>query len=653
MKITQRIFAILLALAITLSGRVSLSLAASTPKATKALTITVGKKKSIQVKGPNILSKAFKSSNTKIATVNKKGIVTAKKAGNCKITVTIKYRKTKKAKKSVKKVLTTKVTVKKVPAPDSSTSGKNAKDVAALKGIIQSQNNAGANLDDNLDSWQYIWSPDGRLTHIDWGYCNLTGRLSLASLPKLTDLACYGNELTSLDLSKNTALTGLYCYSNRLSSLNLSNNPSLQEVYCYNNKITSLDLSGNRLLKEIICDQNVSLSGAPDSCKISYYDPEPTETPTKTPDMKPTQAPITPPTNLPVPTPVNTPTLKPIIPPTAAPTAAPSVKPPFSPATGGNFDSLKSYITKSGKTNSNGNKYILYTDSDGIEYRITYDSTNKAFDFSILYQAALADGTEAIDVLVMTVKEIDLKNGDLECVVIYSSGSYANLTATAELDTLTSDSSFRWKLVESDGGSYETWRDLADVTYQLAYSGWNKLLTQTMGITMEELTSDTSPVSPTVTNFNSLKSYILSNGTKTNAGDVLVSYVDSNNIIYGIGYNASSRNFYFVMVYETTSGEDSVEDDMLLTIKEDDLEKGILDCSVTFSSGAYADLSTEAYIDSINRSSQFNWTLNHSNSGSYDYWRDLADLTFQLAYQGWNEALGNLTNLSLTDLGFH
>lgn len=106
--------------------------AASTPTVAKSLTIMAGKKKTIKVKGTFIKSKAFKSSKTKIATVSKKGVVTAKKAGNCKITVTVKYRKKKNAKKLFSKKLTCKVTVKSasvtptpaaeqtaVPTPDS------------------------------------------------------------------------------------------------------------------------------------------------------------------------------------------------------------------------------------------------------------------------------------------------------------------------------------------------------------------------------------------------------------------------------------------------------------------------------------------------------------------------------------------------------
>ena len=59
----------------------------------------MGGKKTIKVKGDFIKSKTFKSLKAKIASVNKKGVVTAKKAGKCKIFAFVEYRKKKNAKK--------------------------------------------------------------------------------------------------------------------------------------------------------------------------------------------------------------------------------------------------------------------------------------------------------------------------------------------------------------------------------------------------------------------------------------------------------------------------------------------------------------------------------------------------------------------------
>ena len=108
--------------------------AAGAPKLkVKKLTITKGKSKTIKVTGKRIKSKKFKSSRKSIATVSKKGKVKAKKAGTCKIKVTVKYRKTKKANKlSTKKLTCTVKVVKEVSRPSKiAISDQFAKQVAA------------------------------------------------------------------------------------------------------------------------------------------------------------------------------------------------------------------------------------------------------------------------------------------------------------------------------------------------------------------------------------------------------------------------------------------------------------------------------------------------------------------------------------------
>jgi hypothetical protein len=49
---------------------------------------------------------------------------------------------------------------------------------------------------------------------------NLTG---IEAFTALFTLYCWGNQLSSLDVSQNTALTQLYCYSNQLTSLDVRN----------------------------------------------------------------------------------------------------------------------------------------------------------------------------------------------------------------------------------------------------------------------------------------------------------------------------------------------------------------------------------------------------------------------------------------------
>ena len=69
----------------------------------------------------------------------------------------------------------------------------------------------------------------------------------------LETLKCWDNELTGLDLSKNTALKDLQCSNSKLPSLDLSQNPNLTQLYCGRNPLTTLDLSKNAKLKVLDC----------------------------------------------------------------------------------------------------------------------------------------------------------------------------------------------------------------------------------------------------------------------------------------------------------------------------------------------------------------------------------------------------------------
>ena len=89
-------------------------------------------------------------------------------------------------------------------------------------------------------------------------YCyeNQLTSLDLSKNSALTELFCYDNKLTSLDVSKNTALTTLSCHSNQLTNLDVSKNTALTMLYCYDNKLTSLDLTNNKALTTLWCYLN-------------------------------------------------------------------------------------------------------------------------------------------------------------------------------------------------------------------------------------------------------------------------------------------------------------------------------------------------------------------------------------------------------------
>ena len=98
-------------------------------------------------------------------------------------------------------------------------------------------------------------SKNTSLTDLDCSYNDLTA-LDVSKNTSLTDLNCYNNRLTALDVSKNTSLTDLNCYNNRLTALDVSKNTSLTDLNCYNNRLTALDVSQNTSLTDLNCYNN-------------------------------------------------------------------------------------------------------------------------------------------------------------------------------------------------------------------------------------------------------------------------------------------------------------------------------------------------------------------------------------------------------------
>ena len=97
-----------------------------------------------------------------------------------------------------------------------------------------------------MENLSYIWVDE-------MGISSLKG---IEFLTALTYLSCKNNQLTSLDLSKNTALTGLSCGNNQLTSLDLSKNTALTTLSCDNNQLTTLDVSKNTALTTLYCNNN-------------------------------------------------------------------------------------------------------------------------------------------------------------------------------------------------------------------------------------------------------------------------------------------------------------------------------------------------------------------------------------------------------------
>ena len=78
----------------------------------------------------------------------------------------------------------------------------------------------------------------------------------------VTVLACAENQLTVLDVSKNTALTELWCADNKPAALDVSKNTALTDLYCDGNQLTALDVSKNTDLTSLWCGENQLTAGA-------------------------------------------------------------------------------------------------------------------------------------------------------------------------------------------------------------------------------------------------------------------------------------------------------------------------------------------------------------------------------------------------------
>jgi predicted Zn-dependent protease len=98
-------------------------------------------------------------------------------------------------------------------------------------------------------------SNNTQLTHLICG-SNLLKSLNVSKNTQLIFLRCFNNQLTSLDLSKNTQLTSLMCFDNQLTNLDLSKNTQLTSLWCPTNQLTNLDLSKNTQLTSLMCFDN-------------------------------------------------------------------------------------------------------------------------------------------------------------------------------------------------------------------------------------------------------------------------------------------------------------------------------------------------------------------------------------------------------------
>ena len=109
------------------------------------------------------------------------------------------------------------------------------------------------------------------LTYLDCSWNQLTA-LDVTKNTALTGLSCSGNQLTELDVTKNTALINLNCYKNQLAALDVTKNTALTDLRCYNNNLTELDVTNNTELTDLDCeDQAISSLDVSQNTKLQLF----------------------------------------------------------------------------------------------------------------------------------------------------------------------------------------------------------------------------------------------------------------------------------------------------------------------------------------------------------------------------------------------
>ncbi|MBR7074375.1 MAG: leucine-rich repeat domain-containing protein, partial [Oscillospiraceae bacterium] len=93
--------------------------------------------------------------------------------------------------------------------------------------------------------------PDANFRSYVSGNCdsNGDGKLSAREIAAVTYIGCFNKNIASLKgIEHFTALTELYCYNNQLTALDVSGCTALTKLWCGVNRLTSLDVSKNTAL---------------------------------------------------------------------------------------------------------------------------------------------------------------------------------------------------------------------------------------------------------------------------------------------------------------------------------------------------------------------------------------------------------------------
>ncbi|MBW1296017.1 hypothetical protein [Aquimarina litoralis] len=97
------------------------------------------------------------------------------------------------------------------------------------------------------------------LSSLDVDGKNINDLTGIEDFVALTYLNCNGNNLTTIDITKNIQLTYFNAAQNNISTVDLSNNTLLETLYLFSNDLSAIDLSNNTALKQLYIQRNTNL----------------------------------------------------------------------------------------------------------------------------------------------------------------------------------------------------------------------------------------------------------------------------------------------------------------------------------------------------------------------------------------------------------
>ena len=109
--------------------------------------------------------------------------------------------------------------------------------------------------DDVIDG-QVLTPNISSVSTLDVSLKNISSLSGIEDFSSLDYLKCFGNSLTSLDISENLNLNWVECWNNSISNLNIDGLTNLNHLDCSFNQLSIIDLTNNDAIEEIWCNNN-------------------------------------------------------------------------------------------------------------------------------------------------------------------------------------------------------------------------------------------------------------------------------------------------------------------------------------------------------------------------------------------------------------